>query len=193
MSYIDQYNENNKYGQLARKLLKISTMSGSKLVIRHAKQPEETATELLHVMGTTDVAIGDATAEVMITTLGKIPNEMYYLEDTTPKAKFVTSKLDLLTTSRYAEAVMASSETTNKSNGESESHSSVLVALLSALVVILFMCCITACLIARSKRRRNFFGKGDKECEPGCSGINQPLLDKMSDSTNKTSLGSLRD
>ncbi|XP_053988196.1 uncharacterized protein LOC128891606 [Hylaeus anthracinus] len=167
-------------------------MSGSKIVFRRADGTKETATELLHEFGTTDVAIGDVTAEVMITTLGKIPNEMYDLDETSPKMKYATPRIDLQSTSRYVQAMMSTDETIN-ANGRSEGHSSVLVALLSALVVILFMCCITACLIARSKRRRNFFGKSDTECEPGCTGINQPLLDKISQSTNKTSNGSSRD
>lgn len=115
----------------------------------------------------------DVTAEVMITTAGKIPNEMYYF-DATPQAS------------------MAHTET-NVNYSESESHSSVLVALLTALILILFMCCITASLVARSKRRRKFFGKAESECEPGCAGMSQPLLNKISDSTNKTSVCSLRD
>ncbi|XP_012146943.1 uncharacterized protein LOC105663338 [Megachile rotundata] len=191
MSYMNQQNQENKYGQLARKLLKIATMSGSKVVFRRADQPSDTVTELLHEIGTTDRAIGDVTAEVMLTTLGKIPSEMYYLEDTTCSAKLTTPKSSLQQTHAYGHAVAATEETIRNGN-EHGSHSSILIILLITLLVILLLCCISACLITKTKRRNNFFGRSDTECDPRCSGINQPLLDKISDCTNKTSISSLR-
>ncbi|XP_026670564.1 uncharacterized protein LOC113464530 [Ceratina calcarata] len=122
----------------------------------------------------------------MITTLGKIPSEMFYLEDTVSSATIKTTK-------KLAGAIEATeSYQTTTANYENSSHSPVLIALVTALFVILLLCCITACFVAKSKRKNNFFGKGDMECEPGCTGMSQPLLNKMSSTTNKTSIGSLR-
>ncbi|KOC66007.1 hypothetical protein WH47_12806 [Habropoda laboriosa] len=176
-------------GQLARKLLKIATISGRKVVLRHAAPLSDTVTEVLHEFGTTDVAIGDVATEVMITTLGKIPSEMYYLEDT--NANVPAQIIKIQETSPLAHAVMATTEAV-ENNNESSHHSSVLIALLTALLIILLLCCITACLIAKSKRKTTFFEKSDMECEPGCTGMSQPLLDKISSSTNKSSISCLR-
>lgn len=126
----------------------------------------------------------------MLTTMGKIPNEMFYLEDTAPNMKMTSHKFYRTESPGYAQAVTATTQLT--SSNEYTSHSSVLLALLTALLIILLLCCTTACLIAKSKRKSNFFGKADMECDAGCSGISQPLLDKISDSTNKTSISSLR-
>lgn len=126
----------------------------------------------------------------MITTIGKIPNEMYDLEDTTIDSNLVTHKQQ----SRIAfeKAVEATTQHSYEGNNESSGHSSILIALLVALFIILFLCCITACFVAKAKRKNSFFGSGDTECEPGCTGMNQPLLDKISSSTTKTSVTSLR-
>ncbi|XP_076756238.1 uncharacterized protein LOC143426552 [Xylocopa sonorina] len=190
MSRINEQNEEGKYGQLARKLVEIASISGRKVVLRRDGQASDASTELLHEFGTTDVAIGDVTAEVMITTLGKIPGEMYYLEDVTASPG-LTCKMDSQETPAIAHAVMATTEM-YRANNESSGHSSLLIALLTALLVILLLCCITACFVAKSKRKSNFFGNGDMECEPGCTGMSQPLLNKISSTTNKTSISSLR-
>ncbi|KAL6448054.1 hypothetical protein ACFW04_000237 [Cataglyphis niger] len=116
----------------------------------------------------------------MITTLGKIPNEMYYLEDTTPSNKTAYDS-ELHTT--LDNTTLASIETLKYD--EYTERSTLLIILLTALLIILFMCCITACIIARSRSRHAFFAKSDMECDPGCSGVNQPLLG--SDRINKTS------
>lgn len=114
----------------------------------------------------------------MITTLGKIPNEMYYLEDTTPSSKTAIYDSEL-----HTNTTLASIETFKYD--EYTERSTLLIILLTALLIILFMCCITACIIARSRSRHAFFAKSDMECDPGCSGVNQPLLG--SDRINKTS------
>ncbi|XP_043512017.1 uncharacterized protein LOC122529703 [Frieseomelitta varia] len=122
----------------------------------------------------------------MITTMGKIPSEMFYLEDT--PGTIVPQRIQ--TTSTFSKAMMETTE--YHRSVESTSHSPVLVALLTALLIILLLCCITACIVTKSKRTSNFFSKGSMECEPGCTGINQPLLEKFSSTTNKTSVSSLR-
>ncbi|XP_076232986.1 uncharacterized protein LOC143178315 [Calliopsis andreniformis] len=187
MSHINQQSQDNTYGQLARKLFKIATLSGSKVVLRRGNQGSDVSTEFLQEFGTTDVAIGDVTAEIMLTTLGKIPNEMYYLEDTVAPVTVATPKIKIQQ-ARYGEG----KSSPDNANNESESHPSVLFALLIALLILLLLCCTTACLIAKAKRKSNFFGRSDTECDPGCTGINQPLLGKVSDCTNKTSISSLR-
>ncbi|XP_031840665.1 uncharacterized protein LOC116430533 [Nomia melanderi] len=184
MSHI---NQDEKYVQLAHKLLKVPAMSTSKLILRHLDHSREVPTEMIQELGTTDVAIGDVTAEVMITTLGKIPNEMYYIEDTTPIKKLAVFGNNHQGTSEYEHAVISSTEITK--SGHEHGYSPLLVSLLCALVVILFMCCVTACIIAKSKRKINFF---NKECEPGCTGMSQPLLDKISECSNKPSISTLR-
>ncbi|CAK9821808.1 hypothetical protein ANTRET_LOCUS468 [Anthophora retusa] len=189
MSYISQQNQEDNREKLARRFLKIATMSGRKVVLRHADPFPDTVTEVLHEFGTTDMAIGDVATEVMITTLGKIPSEMYYLEDT--NANLPTQLFRMHETSPLARAMAATTEATEYNN-ESSHHSSVLIALITALLIILLLCCITACLIAKSKRKAGFFDKSDTECDPGCTGMSQPLLNKISCSTNKSSISSLR-
>ncbi|KAK9306352.1 hypothetical protein QLX08_003032 [Tetragonisca angustula] len=186
MSYINEQNQESKYGKFAQKLLKVASISGRKVALRRVDQSSDVSTELLHEFGSTDVAIGDITTEVMITTMGKIPSEMFYLEDT--PGTVVPQRIQ--TTSTFAKPMMETTE--YHRSVESTSHSPVLVALLTALLIILLLCCITACIVTKSKRTSNFFGKGSMECEPGCTGINQPLLEKFSSSTNKTSVSSLR-
>ncbi|XP_018372793.1 PREDICTED: uncharacterized protein LOC108767404 isoform X2 [Trachymyrmex cornetzi] len=127
----------------------------------------------------------DATAEIMITTLGKIPNEMYYLEDTTAGKKIGAYSTESRTILDHSHTTLASIETV-KSDEYSE-RSTLLIILLTTLLIILFMCCITACIIARSRSRHSFLAKSDVECSPDCGGVNQPLLDKASDTTTRTS------
>lgn len=131
----------------------------------------------------------DATAETMMTTLGKIPNEMYYPEDTIPTGKVTALNAELhtifdtnCTTLASIESIMSSRYT---------ERSTLLLILLIVLLIILLMCCITACIIARSRSRYAFFAKRDTECSPECS-INQPLLglEKTSGTTVTTSGGS---
>lgn len=122
----------------------------------------------------------------MITTLGKIPNEMYYLEDTTSSSKTAISDSELHMTLDNNLTTLAPIETVKYD--EYTERSTLLIILLTALLIILFMCCITACIIARSRSRHAFFAKSDMECDPGCSGVNQPLLgsdriNKISDTT----------
>lgn len=123
----------------------------------------------------------------MITTLGKIPNEMYYLEDTTPSGKVTELHTVLNNYSFLAETTLIPVEN-DKSDGYT-GHSTLLLILLTVLLIILLLCCITACIIARSRSRHSFFAKSDIECSPGCSGVNVPLLglEKTSDITSKTS------
>lgn len=117
----------------------------------------------------------------MITTLGKIPNEMYYLEDTTSSGK--TAAYELHTTLDNSHTTLTPIETVK--SDEYTERSTLLLILLTALLIILFMCCVTACIIARSRSRHAFFTKSDTECDPECSGVNQPLLGL--DRVNKTS------
>lgn len=122
----------------------------------------------------------------MITTLGKIPNEMYYLEDTTSSGKTVASSNELHTILDSNLTTLASIETVK--SDEYTERSTLLLILLTALLIILFICCITACIIARSRSRHAFFTKSDIECDPECSGVKQPLLsldrvNKISDTT----------
>jgi len=121
----------------------------------------------------------------MITTLGKIPNEMYYLEDTTASRKISPYSTESHTILDHSHATLTSIETV-KSDEYSE-HSTLLIILLTILLIILFMCCITACIIAKSRSRHSFLSKSDVECSPDCGGVNQPLLDKASDTTTRTS------
>jgi len=119
----------------------------------------------------------------MITTLGKIPNEMYYLEDTTSK-KNVPSGTESRTILEHSYTTLASIETIKSEYPE---RSTLLIILLTTLLIILFMCCVTACIIARSRSRHAFLAKSDIECSPDCRGVNQPLLNKASDTTSRTS------
>lgn len=121
----------------------------------------------------------------MITTLGKIPNEMYYLEDTTAGRKIGAYSTESRTIMEHSHTTLASIETV-KSDEYSE-RSTLLIILLTTLLIILFMCCVTACIIARSRSRHAFLAKSDVECSPDCGGVNQPLLDKASDATTRTS------
>ncbi|XP_076654223.1 uncharacterized protein LOC143359833 [Halictus rubicundus] len=185
MSHVNQ----DKRYELVQKLLKMPILSSSKLLLRHVDQTKNSATEMIAETGTTDKAIGDVTAEVMITTLGKIPNQMYYLEDTNPPQMeaFGGNTEDNSYTTEYNNAAMPSTEMT-KDNTE-HGYSALLVSLLCVLVVILFICCVTACIVAKSKRKTNFFNKG---CEPGCTGMSQPLLDKISECSSKASTSTQR-
>ncbi|XP_076280438.1 uncharacterized protein LOC143209089 [Lasioglossum baleicum] len=133
--------------------------------------------------GTTDRAIGDVTAEVMITTLGKVPQQMYYLEDTNvpQMAGFGSNMEDNPYSNEYTTEMPSNGMT--KSSTDS-GYSPILVSLLCVLVVILFMCCVTACIVAKTKRKTSFFNKG---CDPGCTGMSQPLLDKISECSSKSS------
>lgn len=123
----------------------------------------------------------------MVTTLGKIPNEMYYLEDTTPCGKTVygTRLHEILDNDHTT----LTSIQTNKSDGYAE-RSTLLLVLLTALLLILLLCCITACIIAKSRSKHAaFFARSDVECSPDCSGVNLPLLglNRHSDATSKAS------
>ncbi|XP_078045415.1 uncharacterized protein LOC144474445 [Augochlora pura] len=183
---IHMKSQDQRYEQIVHKLLKIPIMPSNKLIHRQVDRTHNAVTEILGEIGTTDRAIGDVTAEIMITTLGKIPNEMYYIEDTNPPK--LAALENIQEDSPYPSNGIVSSTEMYK-GGTEPGYSPVLVALLCTLVVILFMCCITACLVARSKRRTSFFSKG---CDPGCTGMSQPLLDKISECSNKTSSGTQR-
>ncbi|XP_072744301.1 uncharacterized protein [Anoplolepis gracilipes] len=119
----------------------------------------------------------------MITTLGKIPNEMYYLEDTTSSGKTTAYGNELHTTLDNSLTILAPIGAVK--SDEYTERSTLVFILLTVLLIILFMCCITACIIARSRSRHAFFTKSDMECDPECSGVNQPLLGL--DRVNKTS------
>ncbi|XP_014471806.1 PREDICTED: uncharacterized protein LOC106742946 [Dinoponera quadriceps] len=162
---------------------KASSLPSTKLLLRHIKSVHDTATQISSEFGTTDTAIEDTITEIMITTLGKIPNEMYYLEDTTPsgRVKELNTTLNNCSFSERTVPVDKSDEYTGRST--------LLLILLSVLLIVLLLCCITACVIARSKSKYSLFTKSDIECSPGCSGVNVPLLglEKTSDTTTKTS------
>ncbi|XP_020297022.1 uncharacterized protein LOC109861679 isoform X2 [Pseudomyrmex gracilis] len=166
-------------------------MNYSSVKFRHIKSIYDSSTQIVNELGTTDVAVGDATAEIMVTTLGKIPNEMYYLEDTTHgriAAIYNTESHTILDNSHITTTTIEAV----KSDVYTD-HSTLLVILLIVLLIILMICCITACIIARSRSKYpSFFTRSDIECSPRCSGVNQPLLslDKNSDTTTKTSSGS---
>ncbi|XP_018404768.1 PREDICTED: uncharacterized protein LOC108781325 [Cyphomyrmex costatus] len=160
----------NFYTQLIHNSLQTATTSDTDL--HHVKSVHDLSTQI------------DATAEIMITTLGKIPNEMYYLEDTTAGKKIAAYSTESRTILDHSHTTLASIETA-KSDEYSE-RSTLLIILLTTLLIILFMCCVTACIIARSRSRHAFLAKSDVECSPDCGGINQPLLDKASDTTSKT-------
>ncbi|KAL0107366.1 hypothetical protein PUN28_015727 [Cardiocondyla obscurior] len=117
----------------------------------------------------------------MITTLGKIPNEMYYLEDTTVARKVTTysSESSMTLCTQASIGILKSYEYTDRTT--------LLVILLTTLLVVLLMCCVAGCLIARSRRRRALVAKNDVECSPDCGGVSQPLLNKASDTTSRAS------
>lgn len=122
----------------------------------------------------------------MITTLGRIPNEMYYLEDTTTGRKVTAYGTESRTILDRSHTTLAPLETVK--SDEFTERSTLLIILLTTLLVILFMCCITACIIARSRSRHAFLAsKSDVECSPDCGGVKQPLLDKASETTTRTS------
>ncbi|KYM82549.1 hypothetical protein ALC53_07040 [Atta colombica] len=183
MAFLSQQNDLQAtfYTQLTHNSLQIAATSNS--VLNHIKSVHDLSTQIINELGTTDIAIGDATAEIMITTLGKIPNEMYYLEDTTASRKISPYSTESRTILDHSHAT---SIETVKSDEYSE-HSTLLIILLTTLLIILFMCCITACIIAKSRSRHSFLSKSDVECSPDCGGVNQPLLDKGSDTTTRTS------
>lgn len=117
-------------------------------------------------------------------TLEKIPNEMYYLEDTTASGKAYNAGLYTMLDNSHTTLLSIG---TDKSDEYIE-RSTLLLILLTALFIIILLCCITACVIAKSRSKHTFFTKSDAECSPGCSGINQPLLglDKLALDTAKT-------
>ncbi|KYQ57566.1 hypothetical protein ALC60_03528 [Trachymyrmex zeteki] len=184
MALLSQQNDlqANFYTQLVHNSLQTAT---SNSILGHIKSVHDLSTQIVSEFGTTDIAIGDATAEIMITTLGKIPNEMYYLEDTTAGRKIGAYSTESRTIMEHSHTTLASIETV-KSDEYSE-RSTLLIILLTTLLIILFMCCVTACIIARSRSRHAFLAKSDVECSPDCGGVNQPLLDKASDATTRTS------
>ncbi|KYN43484.1 hypothetical protein ALC56_02210, partial [Trachymyrmex septentrionalis] len=155
----------------------------SNSVLDHIKSVHDLSTQIVSELGTTDIAIGDATAEIMITTLGKIPNEMYYLEDTTAGRKIGAYSTESRTILDHSHITLASTVKSDEYPG----RSTLLIILLTTLLIILFMCCVTACIIAKSRGRHAFLAKSDVECSPDCGGVNQPLLDKASDATTRTS------
>ncbi|XP_025155907.1 uncharacterized protein LOC105184419 isoform X2 [Harpegnathos saltator] len=175
------------YTHLTRESSKADSLPNTKVLLRHVKSVHDSATQILNEFGTTDTVIGDATAEIMITTLGKIPNEMYYLEDTTLSGK-ATKLHTVLNNYNLSVGITLVPTETDKSDGYT-GRSTLLLILLSLLLIILLLCCITACIIAKSRSRHSFFTKSDIECSPGCSGVNVPLLglEKTSDTTTKTS------
>ncbi|XP_018300640.1 uncharacterized protein [Mycetomoellerius zeteki] len=172
MALLSQQNDlqANFYTQLVHNSLQTAT---SNSILGHIKSVHDLSTQI------------DATAEIMITTLGKIPNEMYYLEDTTAGRKIGAYSTESRTIMEHSHTTLASIETV-KSDEYSE-RSTLLIILLTTLLIILFMCCVTACIIARSRSRHAFLAKSDVECSPDCGGVNQPLLDKASDATTRTS------
>ncbi|XP_018356880.1 PREDICTED: uncharacterized protein LOC108757070 isoform X2 [Trachymyrmex septentrionalis] len=143
----------------------------SNSVLDHIKSVHDLSTQI------------DATAEIMITTLGKIPNEMYYLEDTTAGRKIGAYSTESRTILDHSHITLASTVKSDEYPG----RSTLLIILLTTLLIILFMCCVTACIIAKSRGRHAFLAKSDVECSPDCGGVNQPLLDKASDATTRTS------
>lgn len=121
----------------------------------------------------------------MITTLGKIPNEMYYLEDTTTGRKIAPYGTESRTILDHGHTTLAPIETVK--SDEYPERSTVLIILLTTLLIILFMCCVTACIIARSRSRKTFRARSDVECSSDCGGVKQPLLNRASDATTRTS------
>ncbi|KAL2727210.1 hypothetical protein V1478_007488 [Vespula squamosa] len=106
MSFMSQQNQlhHPNFKDMALNLLKGVTSSSTKLVLRQINPPSsDFSTEMLNEIGTTDQAIGDVTAEIMITTMGKIPSEMYYLEDT---ASNIPTSISQTTVSRSMTSVI---------------------------------------------------------------------------------------
>ena len=87
----------------------------------------------------------------MLTTMGKIPSEMYDLEDTSPPV--ITKLVHFEKTSPFARAIAVTEPQYHPVTKEPTGHSSILIALLTALLIIFLLCCITACIITKSKRK----------------------------------------
>ncbi|XP_046817133.1 uncharacterized protein LOC124423459 [Vespa crabro] len=177
---------------MALNLLKGVTSSSNKLVLRQINAPPlDSSTEMLNEIGTTDQAIGDVTAEIMITTIGKIPSEMYYLEDTLSN---VQTNIGQTTVPHSMTDVIHTTMENNVIVTGHTARSVVFLILTIACLILLFLCCITACMISKTRRKSYFFSRNDIDCDPECNGLNRPLLrtEKISDATSKTSSSYLK-
>nr|XP_050851102.1 uncharacterized protein LOC127064290 [Vespula vulgaris] len=177
---------------MALNLLKGVTSSSTKLVLRQINPPSsDSSTEMLNEIGTTDQAIGDVTAEIMITTIGKIPSEMYYLEDT---ASNIGTSISQTSVSRSVNDVIHTTIKSNITVTGYTARSVVFLILTIACLILLFLCCITACMISKTRKKSYFFSRNDIDCDPECNGLNRPLLrtEKVSDTTSKTSSSYLK-
>lgn len=121
----------------------------------------------------------------MLTTIGKIPNEMYELEETSVAVMAMAH-------GRHDSETMAQERSTEGVSGFA-AHSTLFIILTIALLLLLTVCCVVACVIARARKRFMDSG-GDEECDPNCSGAKQPLIssDKISETTSKSSGSSTR-
>ncbi|KAF7400908.1 hypothetical protein HZH66_006092 [Vespula vulgaris] len=194
MSFMSQQNQlhHPNFKDMALNLLKGVTSSSTKLVLRQINPPSsDSSTEMLNEIGTTDQAIGDVTAEIMITTIGKIPSEMYYLEDT---ASNIGTSISQTSVSRSVNDVIHTTIKSNITVTGYTARSVVFLILTIACLILLFLCCITACMISKTRKKSYFFSRNDIDCDPECNGLNRPLLrtEKVSDTTSKTSSSYLK-
>ncbi|KAI4480544.1 hypothetical protein M0804_010097 [Polistes exclamans] len=194
MSFMSQQNQlhHPKFKDMALNFFKRVTSSNNQIVLREINAPSpDFSTETLNEVGTTDQAIGDVTAEIMITTVGKIPSEMYYIEDTTSNIQII----DQTTVSHSMTNVIHTTISANNSTVSGHTTRSVVFVILTvACLILLFLCCITACMISKTKRKNYFCKRNDFDCDPECNGLNRPLLrtEKISDTTSKTSSSYLK-
>lgn len=127
----------------------------------------------------------------MITTIGKIPSEMYYLEDT---ASNIGTSISQTSVSRSVNDVIHTTIKSNITVTGYTARSLVFLILTIACLILLFLCCITACMISKTRKKSYFFSRNDIDCDPECNGLNRPLLrtEKVSDTTSKTSSSYLK-
>ncbi|XP_011299779.1 uncharacterized protein [Fopius arisanus] len=142
-------------------------------------------TEVLHDIGTTDMAIGDATAEIMNTTTGSIPNVWYDLGETTVNSSIKSMKSEILPIVSTSTTIVTEIQTETEINNDK----TLFTILAMCLIVTVLLCLIIMCTIAVSRRRSST--SSELNCDPDCVGAKRPLLSrpgKFSRSTSKSSI-----
>lgn len=127
----------------------------------------------------------------MITTTGKIPSEMYYLEDIVSN---IQTNIGQTSVPHLITDIIHTTRENNIIVTGYTARSVVFLILTIACLILLFLCCITACMISKTRRKSYFFSRNDIDCDPECNGLHRPLLrtEKISDTTSKTSSGYLK-
>lgn len=116
------------------------------------------------------------TAETMVTTLGKLPDVLYDMDETTVKTMLQpdspTSHLSLFDNLSQSSPLTIES-TTQKiigSSNELTNYGNLFTILIIMLVILLLLSCGVACLIAKTRQNSS------TDCALNCPGAKQPLI-----------------